>query len=300
MIYQSFSPEELEIPRLHGLLLGSIAPRPIAFVSTVDHQGRPNLSPYSFFNVFGANPPVAIVSPARRVRDNTTKHTLENAETTGELVINVVNYAMVHQASLASVEYPKGVNEFIKAGFTEIPSHTIKPPRVAESPVHLECIVDDIYYSGKTGGAGNLIRCLIKHIHINTTILDSSGRIDQHKIDLVGRLGGDYYVRASGEALFTVPKPVSSLGIGIDQLPAFIRTSPLLSGAELGRMGNLELLPDTSTAEAYIQNEAFADALASAGIDRSEAPLTQAKKLLAADFAYPALCLLVANPSCCA
>jgi flavin reductase (DIM6/NTAB) family NADH-FMN oxidoreductase RutF len=296
MMYQSFSPNDLPVPKLHGLLLGSIAPRPIAFVSTVDKDGKPNLSPYSFFNVFGANPPLAIISPARRVRDNTTKHTLENAEETGELVINVVSYAMVHQASLASVEYPKGINEFIKAGFTPLPSLTVTPPRVAESPVQLECQVDDIYYSGKDGGAGNLIRCRIKQIHINTSVLDENGRIDQHKIDLVGRLGGDYYVRASGNALFTVPKPVSSLGIGIDQLPQYIKNSPHLSGAELGRLGNLESLPDSKTSILFIQSEEFKNLLASRNISSSLSPLQLAKKLLSLDEAYPALCLLIANP----
>jgi flavin reductase (DIM6/NTAB) family NADH-FMN oxidoreductase RutF len=262
MSYISILPEEENTAKLHGLLLGSIAPRPIAFVSTVDAQGVPNLSPYSFFNVFGANPPIAIISPARRVRDLSTKHTLHNAEATRELVINVVNYNLVHQASLSSVEYPAGVNEFVKAGLTQIPSIKVAPPRVAESPVQLECLVEDIYYSGTGGGAGNLIRARIVAMHIQHQVLDPDGKIDQNAIDLVGRLGGDYYVRASGNALFTVPKPVSTLGIGVDALPDFIRLSTALNGAHLGRLGNMETFPTLAEGKAFLQSTDFIKACA--------------------------------------
>lgn len=245
------TPGEVTIPELHAYLQSSVAPRPIAFVSTVDKEGNKNLSPFSFFNIFGSNPPMAIFSPARRVRGNTTKHTLQNVEEVKECVINIVNYDMVNQASLASVEYPKGVNEFQKAGFTAIPSEVVKPSRVAESPVQLECIVKDIIYTGTEGGAANLVLCEIVKIHVAEDILDETGKIDQHKIDLVARLGGDWYVRASGNALFEVEKPITTLGIGVDQIPLEIRNSETLTGNNLGQLGNVEQLPSLSEIEAF-------------------------------------------------
>lgn len=247
----SITPGEIPIPQLHAYLQSSVAPRPIAFVSTVDKDGRPNLSPFSFFNIFGSNPPLAIFSPARRVRGNTTKHTLQNVEEVKECVINIVNYSMVNQTSLASVEYPKGINEFEKAGFTAIASELVKPFRVAESPVQLECKVRDIIYTGTEGGAGNLILAEIVKIHIDTSILDESGKIDQHKIDLVARLGGDWYVRASGNALFEVEKPITTIGIGVDQIPEEIRNSDILTGNNLGQLGNVEHLPTPEEIEAF-------------------------------------------------
>lgn len=245
------TPGELPIPQLHAYLQSSVAPRPIAFVSTMDKEGNENLSPFSFFNIFGSNPPMAIFSPARRVRGNTTKHTLQNVEEVKECVINIVNYDMVNQASLASVEYPKGVNEFQKAGFTAVSSDVVKPSRVAESPVQLECIVKDIIYTGSEGGAGNLILCEIVKVHIAEDILDETGKIDQHKIDLVARLGGDWYVRASGSALFEVEKPITTMGIGVDQIPQEIRNSEILTGNNLGQLGNVEQLPSLTEIEAF-------------------------------------------------
>jgi flavin reductase (DIM6/NTAB) family NADH-FMN oxidoreductase RutF len=237
-------PKSTPTAKLHGYLLGAIGPRPIAFASTIDEHGVPNLSPFSFFNVFSANPPIAIFSPARRGRDNTTKHTFENAKLNREVVINVVNYDLVEQMSLSSTEYGAGVDEFIKAGLTPVPSELIQPFRVKESPVQFECKVKEVVELGQEGGAGNLIICEIVMIHIDESILDDDGRIDQHKIDLVGRLGGNWYVRASGNALFEIAKPLTSLGIGVDQIPKDIRLSTVLTGNNLGQLGNVEQLPN--------------------------------------------------------
>ena len=238
----SIDPKEIPTAKLHGYLLGAVAPRPIAFASTIDADGNPNLSPFSFFNVFSANPPIMIFSPARRVRGNTTKHTLENAMETKEVVINVVNYDIVHQMSLSSTEYPKGVNEFDKAGFTMLKSDKVKPFRVAESPVQFECKVNEIIHLGDEGGAGNLIICEVVKLHINEAVLDEKGGIDQHKIDLVARAGGSYYSRAK-EGFFEISKPISTLGIGIDMIPVEIRNSIVLTGNDLGMLGNVEQLP---------------------------------------------------------
>lgn len=236
-------PGEVKTAQFHGLLLGAIAPRPICFASTIDEEGRHNLSPFSFFNVFGAKPPILIFSPARRVRDNTIKHTLENIKATGEVVINVVNHAIVQQMSLSSCEFPKGVDEFTKAGFTPLASDLVKPMRVAESPAQLECKVLQVIETGTEGGAGNLVICEVVCMHIADEVLDAEGRIDPHKIDLVARMGGDYYCRASGNAVFTVPKPNLSIGIGVDALPAEIRNSPVLTGNNLGVLGNSSAIP---------------------------------------------------------
>jgi len=238
----SIDPKEIPTGKLHGYLLGAVAPRPIAFASTIDADGNPNLSPFSFFNVFSANPPIMIFSPARRVRGNTTKHTLENAMETKEVVINVVNYDIVHQMSLSSTEYPKGVNEFDKAGFTMLKSDIVKPFRVAESPVQFECKVTEIIHLGTEGGAGNLIVCEVVKLHINEAVLDENGAIDQHKIDLVARAGGSYYSRAK-EGFFEIPKPISTLGIGVGAIPSEIRSSIVLTGNDLGMLGNVEQLP---------------------------------------------------------
>ncbi|WP_299049693.1 flavin reductase family protein [uncultured Polaribacter sp.] len=238
----SIDPKEISTGKLHGYLLGAIAPRPIAFASTIDADGNPNLSPFSFFNVFGSNPPILIFSPARRVRDNTTKHTLENALATKEVVINVVNYAIVQQMSLSSTEYPEGVNEFEKAGFTMLASDIIKPFRVAESPVQFECKVNDVIFTGDKGGAGNLVVCEVVKIHITDDVLDENGAIDQHKIDLVARAGGSYYSRAR-DGFFEIPKPISTLGIGVDTIPSEIRNSSILTGNNLGMLGNVSQLP---------------------------------------------------------
>ena len=245
------NPQEVSIAELHGHLLGAVGPRPIALTSTVDASGNPNLSPYSFFNVFSANPPIAIFSPARRVRNNTTKHTLENVLDNKEVVINLVSHRMVQQTSLSSTEYEKGVNEFDKAGFTAIASEAVKPFRVKESPVQLECVVNEVIALGNEGGAGNLVICEIKLIHIDESILNEAGKIDPNKIDLVGRMGGNWYCRASQDAIFEVKKPLTTLGIGIDQIPSFIRNSDILSGNDLGILGNVEYIPSMEEVEQF-------------------------------------------------
>ena len=245
------NPQEVSIAELHGHLLGAVGPRPIALTSTVDASGNPNLSPFSFFNVFSANPPIAIFSPARRVRNNTTKHTLENVLDNKEVVINLVSHRMVQQTSLSSTEYEKGVNEFDKAGFTAIASEAVKPFRVKESPVQLECVVNEVIALGNEGGAGNLVICEIKLIHIDESILNEAGKIDPNKIDLVGRMGGNWYCRASQDAIFEVKKPLTTLGIGIDQIPSFIRNSDILSGNDLGILGNVEHIPSMEEVEQF-------------------------------------------------
>ena len=246
----TIDPKEISTGKLHQYLLGAIAPRPIAFASTIDEDGNPNLSPFSFFNVFGANPPIMIFSPARSVRNNTTKHTLDNAEVVKEVVINVVNYDIVQQMSLSSTMYPKGVNEFEKAGLTMLPSDIVKPFRVAESPVQFECKVIDIIYTGKEGGAGNLIVCEVVKVHIKEEVLDEEGFIDQHKIDLIARAGGNYYSRAR-DGFFEIPKPLSTLGIGVDQIPVSIRNSHILTGNNLGVLGNVEGLPSQDVVDNF-------------------------------------------------
>lgn len=247
----SLNTADLSTLELQNYLQYAIAPRPICFVSTIDRLGNINLSPFSFFNMFSTNPPICVFSPARRVRDSTTKHSLENVLEVPECVINIVNYEMVQQISLASVEYPKGTNEFIKAGFTQLPSELVKPPRVAESPVQLECLVRQVIPLGENAGAGNLVVVEIKRIHIREEILDNSGRIDQAKIDLVARLGGDWYCRVTKDNLFRVEKPVRTLGIGVDSLPSAIRNSHILSGNNLGQLGNVEKLPDDEDIELF-------------------------------------------------
>ena len=249
----SLNPSDLETRELHAYLLGAVGPRPIAFASTIGVDGQPNLAPFSFFNVFSANPPVLIFSPARRVRDNTTKHTLENVQQNREVVINVVSYEMVQQMSLASTEYGKGVNEFKKAGFTMLPSEKIKPFRVAESPVQFECKVTKVMALGKEGGAGNLIFSEVVKIHISRSILDQEGRIDPFKLDLVSRLGGNWYSRAAA-GLFEVPKPLTSLGVGVDAIPPQIRQSKILSGNDLGMLGNVDSLPSAQEVQQFLQS----------------------------------------------
>jgi len=247
----TIDPKEIKTGLLHSYMLSAIAPRPIAFVSTMDKEGNPNLSPFSFFNAFGSHPPIVVFSPARRVRDNTTKHTLENVHEVKEVVINVVNYAMVHQASLASTEYPKGVNEFMKSGFTPVESVLVKPFRVKESPVQMECKVLNVIETGHEGGAANLVVCEILLMHISEDVLTEDKKIDQHKIDLVARMGFDWYCRASGNALFEVAKPNTKHGIGIDNIPEKIRLSKILTGNNLGQLGNVDSLPTVEEVNEY-------------------------------------------------
>ena len=239
----SLNTQDLTPIQLQNYLQYAIAPRPICFASTIDAEGNINLSPFSFFNMFSTNPPICVFSPSRRVRDNTTKHTLENVLEVKECVINIVNYDMVQQMSLASTEYAKGVNEFEKAGFTMLKSDLVQPPRVAEAPVQFECVVNEVIPLGNSHGAGNLILAEIKRIHISEAILDAEGKIDQHKIDLVARLGGDWYCRVTSDNLFKVAKPLAKLGIGVDRLPQAVRYSKVLTGNDLGMLGNVEVLP---------------------------------------------------------
>lgn len=247
----SFDPKDLSTGRLHGYLLSSVAPRPIAFASTVDADGNPNLSPFSYFNVFSTNPPIMIFSPARRVRDNSVKHTLENVEATKEVVINVVNYEIVQQMSLSSTEYPKGVNEFEKSGLTMLKSDKVRPFRVAESPVQFECKVNDIIKLGKEGGAGNLVICEVLKLHITEEVLDENSIIIQEKLDLVARAGGNYYNRAN-KGFFEIPKPLQNLGIGVDAMPEAIKNSMILTGNDLGMLGNISKLPAQKEIDEFI------------------------------------------------
>lgn len=248
----SIEPKDISSAELQGYLQAAVAPRPIAFASTLSIGGKPNLSPFSFFNIFSSNPPILIFSPARRVRDNSIKHTLINAEGTREVVINVVNYDIVQQASLSSTEYAEGVNEFLKSGLTPIPSDLVKPFRVKESPVQFECKVNEIIALGENGGAGNLIICEVLKIHIDEKILDEDGMIDQHKIDLVSRMGGNWYSRAN-MGMFEVPKPIATLGIGVDAIPDYIKQSPVFDGNDLGMLGNIEILPTSEEVSIFVK-----------------------------------------------
>jgi flavin reductase (DIM6/NTAB) family NADH-FMN oxidoreductase RutF len=236
-------PNTIPTKDLHQYILGAVAPRPIAFASTISADGVANLAPYSFFNAFSSNPPILIFSSNRRVLNNTTKDTLKNVEDTGEVVINVVPYRIVRQMALCSIEYGAEVDEFVKAGFTKLPSERIRPFRVAESPVQMECRVEQIQPLGEKGGAGNLIICRIELMHIDEAILNDKGRIDPHKIDLMGRMGRFYYARASGEAVYEVVQEVTAFGVGFDGLPPGLRHSSVLTGNELGQLASLRALP---------------------------------------------------------
>jgi len=289
---KKIDPLEISNQNLHKLLLGGVAPRPIAFASTIDNDGRPNLSPFSFYNVFGVNPNTLIFSPSRRGRDNTTKHTFENLKEVPEVVLNAVSYKMVQQMSLSSTEYAKGVNEFEKAGFTQVESVKVKPFRVEESPLQFECKVREIKETGGKAGSGNLIVCEIVFIHLDENMLDENGAIDPDKINLVGRMGGDYYVRTSGSAKFTVPKPLTSLGIGVDSLPATVRLSKYLTGNDLGQLGNLENLPSVAEIESLSQEFENPELF-----DNEEKVHLYAKSLIEEGEPYEALkILMIKNP----
>jgi flavin reductase (DIM6/NTAB) family NADH-FMN oxidoreductase RutF len=288
----SIDPKSIETAKLQGYLQSAVGPRPIAFASTIAKNGIPNLSPFSFFNVFSANPPILIFSPARRIRDNSVKHTLINAEATGEVVINVVNYDMVQQTSLASAEYGEGVNEFLKAGFTPVPSDLVKPYRVKESPVQFECKVTQIIPLGSEGGAGNLILCEVLRIHINEAVLDEKGVIDQHKIDLVSRLGGNWYSR-SNQGLFEVPKPIATLGVGVDSIPDFVKNSSVFDGNDLGKLGNIEALPTNEEVSIFVdQNFAVKAVLSSDDIEKQH---LEAKRYLLKNDVFSAWKVLLAK-----
>ncbi len=250
---KSIDPQHIGTAEMHGYLLGAVSPRPIAFASTIDAEGKVNLSPFSFFNCFSANPPILVFSPSRRVRDNTIKHTLENVLATKEVVINCVNFEMVEQMSLASTEYDRGIDEFVKSGLTAVASRKVKPPRVAESPVSFECRVNEVVALGDEGGAGNLVIAEVLMVHIKEEILDEAEKIDPFKMDAVARLGGNWYSRASGASLFEIPKPIRTKGMGVDALPQHIRESDVLSGNHLGRLGNTEAFPDVESIKAFRQ-----------------------------------------------
>lgn len=247
--------------QLQAYLQGAIGPRPIAFASTIDAEGNANLSPFSFFNIFSSNPPILVFSPVRRGKNNTIKHTLINVQETKEVVINIANYDMVQQLSLASTEYGDGVDEFVKAGFTKLPSEEIKPYRVAESPVQLECKVNDIIALGNEGGAGNLVICEVIKIHISEAILDEKGTIDQHKIDLIARMGGNWYTRAN-MGMFEVEKPLTTLGIGVDAIPEEARNHKIFTGNDLGKLGNVEHIPTDQEVQDFLNLHQDVKALA--------------------------------------
>ncbi len=250
-------PNEIENSEIFKIFLGGIAPRPIAFASTVDKDGNVNLSPFSFYNAFGVNPTTLIFSPSRRGRDNTTKHTLDNVKEVPEVVLNAVNYSMVQQMSLSSTEYPKGVNEFEKSGLTPVKSVKVKPPRVKESPLQFECKVREVIEISGKPGSGNLVVCELLYIHADDNIFDKNGNIHPDKIDLVGRLGGDYYTRTSGNANFIVPKPLTTMGIGVDSLSKEIRNSTVLTGNDLGRLGNAENIPSDEEVKKSMMNPLY-------------------------------------------
>ena len=255
MAIKTIDPNSLSTPELHKILLSAVAPRPIALASTIDTNGNVNLSPFSFFNVFSANPPIMVFSPSRRGRDNTTKHTFDNVKQHQEVVINIVNYAIVEQMSLSSTEYAQNVNEFEKAGFTQVPSEIVKPPRVGEAPISFECTVDNVIELGNEGGAGNLVISRVERIHINEDYLNENGDLDTQKLDLVARMGGSWFCRANGDALFEIPKPIFNKGIGVDQLPSHVLESSVLTGNHLGRLGNMEAIPSDSEIAAQKSSE---------------------------------------------
>lgn len=247
----TLDPKELPVPKLHGYLLGAIGPRPIAFASTIDENGVNNLSPFSFFNVFSAAPPVLIFSPARNGRTNTTKDTYNNVKNIPEVVINIVNMDILHQMSLSSSPYGSEVDEFVKAGLTPVKSDTVKPMRVLEAPVQFECKVLEVKELGDQGGAGNLVICEVTKIHIHEEILAEDGTIDQKKINLVARMGGNWYCHANEASMFEVTKPITTIGIGFDQLPEDIRTSNILSGNDLAQLAGITEIPNETDVNEY-------------------------------------------------
>ena len=288
----SVLPSQINPVLLQSILQSAVAPRPIAFASTIDLDGNPNLSPFSFYNLFSTVPPILIFSPARRMRDNTIKHTLINCQNTKEVVINVVNYDIVQQMSLSSTEYADGVNEFLKSGLTQIPSDIVKPFRVKESPIQMECKVNQIIELGTEGGAGNLIICEVLKIHIQDNILDEFGKIDQTKIDLVSRLGNNWYSRAN-LGLFEVEKPITTLGIGVDNIPDFVKNSTVFDGNDLGKLGNVDHLPNQEEINTFVDNNfAIKGILSSDDVQKIH---NKAKEFLNINDALSAWKVLLAN-----
>jgi len=288
----SFEPKNCSVPQLQALLSSSVAPRPIALASTIDIDGIPNLSPFSFFNIFSTNPPILIFSPARRVRDNSIKHTLENVKQVKEVVINVVSYDIIQQMSLSSTEYAKGINEFKKAGLEMLKSELVKPFRVAESPIQMECKVNEIIPLGTQNGAGNLVICEILKLHISDHILDDSNVIDQEKLDLVARGGGSYYIRAK-EGFLEIPKPLRSKGIGVDMLPEHIQNSQILTGNDLGILANIEKLPSPESMTDFWSQSVNKELKNK--LKTNESMHVKAQELLRKNKVFEAWCVLLNN-----
>ncbi len=290
-------PAQLPTAELYQYLIGIVGPRPIAFVSTVNDAGHANLAPYSFFNLFSSNPPIIVFSSNRRVADNTTKDTLANVRATGECVVNVVSHRIVRQMAVASVEWPTEVSEFAAAGLTPLPSELVRPPRVAESPASMECRVRDILTLGEGGGAGHLIVCDIVRVHIDESVIDERGRVDPHKIDLMGRLGRSYYVRASGDAIVSVVQPVNGTAIGFMALPQNVRDSHVLTGNDLGRLAGAPELPSADDIEALKTTDAQLAGILKAGpsTDVEAALHLYAKALLERDEITQALKVVLAG-----
>lgn len=291
----SIDPTAIPVPDLHQYLVSAVAPRPIAFASTVSEEGLPNLAPYSFFNIFSSNPPICIFSSNRRVSNNTTKDTLHNVRATGEVVINIVSYPIVRQMALASIEFAPEVNEFEQSGLTPIPSDMVKPFRVKEALVQLECKVEQILPLGTEGGAGHLIICHIVRMHISEDILDERGRIDPHKLDLMGRMGRAFYVRASGDAIHQIYQPMNVLGIGFPVLPATARHSSVLTGNDLGQLAAIAA-PPTAEDIGGCRGEARVQAiLADAGTARAELHRYAQKELAKNEVAHAAALVWLAE-----
>lgn len=293
----TIDPNNIPSHHLHRALLSAVAPRPIAFASTIDSSGKANLSPFSCFNVFGVNPSTLIFSPSRSGRTNELKDTYLNVKEVPEVVINVVTFSMVEQANLASTEFSRGVNEFFKSGLTPVPSEKVKPYRVKESPVQIECKVRNVIETGTEAGSANLIICEVLLMHVDDKMLDKTGMIDTRKLDLVGRMGGDYYVRASDRALFTLEKPVSKTAIGVDSLPEAIRMSSTLTGNDLGRLGSLQLMPTAPEIAKYAASQTFRSILTqqNGNIPKLiEEAHKKANKLIAGNEINEALLLLLA------
>lgn len=289
---KTISPSDISQPELHSYLLAAVAPRPICFASTVDKDGNVNLSPFSFFNVFSSNPPVLIFSPSRSGRDGSMKHTHQNVLEVPEVVINIVNYPMVEQMSLSSTAYDKGVNEFQKAGFTQVKSDVVAPPRVGEAPVALECTVTQVIPLADAPGAGNLVLARVERMHIQEQYLDAAGQLDTQKLDLIGRMGGSWYTRSSGDSLFEIPKPIRTLGIGVDRLPKAVVQSTVLTGNNLGRLGNLERLPTPTEIEGIRNHAEVARLLAGQNINTAVEVHQLAQAWLEAGRSQEALALL--------
>ena len=290
-------PAALPTAELYQYLIGIVGPRPIAFVSTVNADGHANLAPYSFFNLFSTNPPILVFSSNRRVADNTTKDTLANVRATGECVVNVVSHGIVRQMAVASVEWPTEVSEFAAAGLTPLASERVRPPRVAESPASMECRVRDILTLGDGGGAGHLILCDIVRVHIDERVIDARGRVDPHKIDLMGRLGRSYYVRASGDAIVSVVQPVNGEAIGFTALPQNVRDSRILTGNDLGRLAGAPALPTAEAIDALKTDDAQLAGILASGpdVDIETALHVYAKALLERDEVTTALTVVMAG-----